>query len=149
VVDWTAELRRDHLWGNDDPLFPATAIGQNSDQQFAAIGLARAHWTTADTVQKIFKQLFEGVGLHGFNPHSFRHALAALGERICQNPEQFKAWSQNLGHEGVLTTLSSYGPVSEQRQAELIKTLAKRPEPAVDALTERVMQAVRRELASS
>lgn len=149
MVDWTAELRRDHLWGNDDPLFPATAIGQNSDQQFAAIGLARAHWTTADTVQKIFKQLFEGVGLHGFNPHSFRHALAALGERICQNPEQFKAWSQNLGHEGVLTTLSSYGPVSEQRQAELIKTLAKRPEPAVDALTERVMQAVRRELASS
>jgi integrase/recombinase XerD len=38
-----------------------------------------------------------------------------------------KAWSQNLGHEGVLTTFSSYGPVSEKRQAELIKDLASRP----------------------
>jgi integrase len=150
VAEWIAELRRDHLWGNDDPLFPATAVGQNSEQQFAAVGLARAHWATADAVQKIFKQLFEGVGLHGFNPHSFRHALAALGERTCQNPEQFKAWSQNLGHEGVLTTFSSYGPVSEHRQAELIKTLATRPEPGGDgALTERVLEAVRRELANS
>ncbi|WP_426527865.1 hypothetical protein [Bradyrhizobium sp. McL0615] len=100
VVDWIAELRRDHLWGNDDPLFPATAIGRNSNRQLAAVGLARAHWATADAVQKIFKQLFGSVGLHGFNPHSFRHALAALGERTCQNPGQFKAWSQNLGHEG-------------------------------------------------
>jgi integrase len=75
VEEWIAELRRDHLWENDDPLFPATAIGQNSEQQFAAVGLARTHWASADTVQKIFKQQFEGVGLHGFNPHSFRHAL--------------------------------------------------------------------------
>jgi site-specific recombinase XerD len=57
VVDWIAELRRDHLLGNDDPLFPATAIGQNSDQQFAAVGMARTHWATADAVQKVFKQL--------------------------------------------------------------------------------------------
>ncbi len=149
VEEWIAELRQDHLWGNDDPLFPATAMGQDSGQQFVAIGLARTHWASADAVQKIFKQLFEGVGLHGFNPHSFRHALASLGERTCVTPEQFKAWSQNLGHEGVLTTFSSYGPVSEQRQAELVKTLAKRPEQAADALTERVMQAVRRELANS
>jgi integrase/recombinase XerD len=149
VEEWIAELRRDHLWGNDDPVFPATAIGQDSAQQFAAVGLARTHWASADAVQKVFKQLFEGIGLHGFNPHSFRHALASLGERTCRNPEEFKAWSQNLGHEGVLTTFSSYGPVSEQRQAELIKTLAKRPEQKSDALTERVLQAVRRELANS
>jgi integrase len=94
VEDWIAELRRDHLWGNDDPLFPATAIGLDLEQQFAATGLARKHWASADAVQKIFKQSFEAVGLHGFNPHSFRHALAALGERICRNPEEFKAWSQ-------------------------------------------------------
>ena len=91
VEEWIAELRRDHLWGNDDPLFPATAIGRDSEQQFAAMGLARAHWATADAVQKIFKQLFEGAGLHGFNPHSFRHALAALAERTCRSPEDFKA----------------------------------------------------------
>lgn len=149
LVEWIAELRGDHLWGNDDPLFPATAIGQDAEQQFAAVGLSRTHWATADAVQKIFKQLFESAGLHGFNPHSFRHALAALGERTCRNPEQFKAWSQNLGHQGVLTTFSSYGAVSEQRQAELIKALAECPEQKDDGLTERVIQAVRRELATN
>jgi len=151
VEEWIAELRRDHLWGNDDPLFPATAIGQDAEQQFAAVGLARTHWASADAVQKIFKELFEGIGLHGFNPHSFRHALAALAERTCESPEDFKAWSQNLGHSGVLTTFFSYGTVSEQRQAEIIKRLVKRPEKdaQADALTERLMLAVRRELANS
>jgi integrase len=151
VEEWIAELRRHHLWGNDDPLFPATAIGQNAEQQFAAVGLARTHWASADTVQKIFKELFEGIGLHGFNPHSFRHALAALAEGTCGSPEDFKAWSQNLGHSGVLTTFFSYGTVSEQRQAEIIKRLVKRPkkDAQADALTERLMLAVRRELANS
>ena len=40
-----------------------------------------------------------------------------------QSPEEFKAWSQNLRHQGVLTTLYSYGDVPDYRQAELIKKL--------------------------
>ncbi len=52
-----------------------------------------------------------------------------LGQRCCQNPEQLKAWSQNLGHESVLTTLYSYGTVAPARQAEIIKTLG-RPDAA-------------------
>ncbi|MBO6609348.1 hypothetical protein [Altererythrobacter sp.] len=44
-----------------------------------------------------------------------------LGERLCGSPEEFKAWSQNLGHERVLTTLTSYGTVPAARQAELIR----------------------------
>jgi hypothetical protein len=43
---------------------------------------------------------------------------------VCRTPEQFKAWSQNLGHEGVLTTFYSYGSVAERRQGEIIKSLA-------------------------
>jgi hypothetical protein len=35
--------------------------------------------------------------------------------------EALKAWSQNLGHQGLLTTLTSYGSVATARQAELIK----------------------------
>ena len=57
------------------------------------------------------------------NPHSLRKTLSQLGERICRTPEEFKAWSQNLGHENVLTTFTSYGEVSLHRQAELLKGL--------------------------
>ena len=45
-----------------------------------------------------------------------------IGEQMCQTPEQFKAWSQNLGHESPLTTFTSYGKVSLHRQGELIRS---------------------------
>jgi hypothetical protein len=35
-----------------------------------------------------------------------------------------KAWSQNLGHEKVLTTFLSYGEITCQRQGEIIRMLA-------------------------
>jgi integrase len=148
VGDWISELRCDHLWGNDDPLFPAPLIKQGPDRQFSATGIARVHWAGANAAQKIFKQAFEVIGLPGYNPHSFRHALAALGEKVCRTPEEFKAWSQNLGHEGVLTTLSSYGAVPEQRQAELIKALASRSTPSVDGLVAKLAAVVHSEFAS-
>ncbi len=43
---------------------------------------------------------------------------------MCKTPEEFKSWSQNLGHESPLTTFSSYGYVDEDRQCELIKKIA-------------------------
>jgi hypothetical protein len=52
VEEWIGKLRRDHLWGNDDPLFPATAIGQNAERQFSATGVARTHWVSADACEK-------------------------------------------------------------------------------------------------
>ena len=76
----------------------------------------------------IFRESFIGAGLRYANPHSFRKTLAQLGERLCRTPEEFKAWSQNLGHEQVLTTFSSYGQVAADRQAELIRRLAQRGE---------------------
>ena len=123
VSDWVNFLREEKLWGNDDPLFPATRIEQNAKLQFQAAGLDRKHWSSAATIRKIFREAFESAGLPYFNPHSFRNTLVGLGETVCQTPEQFKAWSQNLGHEKVLTTFTSYGEVGTRRQAEIIKSL--------------------------
>src|SRR5262249_53133278 len=63
--------------------------------------------------------------------HSFRKTLALLGGQICKSPEEYKAWSQNLGHENVLTTFSSYGDVAGHRQAEIIRALGNSVQPAV------------------
>jgi integrase len=121
VEEWIFELTTAHLWGRDDPLFPATLIKQDADRKFQAAGISRKQWRNADAARKIFREAFEAIGLRGFNPHSFRHALALFGEQHCRSPEEFKAWSQNLGHENVLTTLCSYGTVPPHRQAEIIK----------------------------
>lgn len=120
LSEWIEELRRDHGWGDDDPLFPATLVGLNDNQQFSAVGIARSTWANAEPVRRIFRVAFESVGLPYFNPHSFRKTLARLGEQLCRTPEEFKAWSQNLGHEQVSTTLSSYGTVPRHRQGEII-----------------------------
>ena len=138
---WINELRREKLWGHDDPLFPATQLELNDAHQFAAAGLARKHWSTASPIRAIFRQAFESAGLPYFNPHSFRHTLVQLGERLCQSPEDFKAWSQNLGHEGVLTTFYSYGSVAQRRQGDIIHALAK-PPTAPSANSEEIAQAV-------
>ena len=45
------------------------------------------------------------------------------GLRICRTAEEFKAWSQNYGHNKVLTTLTSYETVPLSRQEELIGDL--------------------------
>lgn len=124
LADWVSYLRQEQLWGNDDPLFPATRVAVGASQQFAACGLERRHWSNATPIRTIFREAFEAAGLPYFNPHSLRKTLVRLGESVCKTPEEFKAWSQNLGHEEVLTTFYSYGEVSERRQSELIKALA-------------------------
>ena len=58
-----------------------------------------------------------------FNPHSFRDTLVSLAQKLCQTPEEYKSWSQNLGHENVLTTFTSYGAVQHQRQGEIFQEL--------------------------
>ena len=124
VTEWVIYLRDKKLWGNDDPLFPSTRIELGPSRQFEAAGLKRAHWSTATPIRKIFREAFVNAGLPYFNPHSFRNTLVQLGQEVCKTPEQFKAWSQNLGHEKVLTTFLSYGEVACQRQGEIISDLA-------------------------
>jgi integrase len=125
VVEWVKYLRQEKLWCLDDPLFPPTKIVVSASRQFAASGLDRNHWRSAGPIRKIFKEAFAAAGLPYFNPHSFRKTLALLGGRRCKSPEEYKAWSQNLGHENVLTTFSSYGDVARHRQAEIIRGVGK------------------------
>ena len=90
----------------------------DEDHCFRADGLSRSAWSNATPIRNIFKEAFTAAGLPYANPHSVRKTLAQLGERLCRTAEEFKAWSQNLGHEQVLTTFSSYGQVARERQAE-------------------------------
>ena len=118
VADWTQELARDHLWGPDDPLFPATEMGLAPDGGFSPVGLARRGWASSEPVREIFRHAFAAAGLPYFNPHSFRAMLVRHAMTLNLSPEAMKAWSQNLGHADVLTTFTSYGAVPVHRQGE-------------------------------
>lgn len=145
VAEWVRFLRDEKLWGNDDPLFPATRITLGQTRQFEAAGLDRAHWSTATPIRTIFREAFERAGLPYFHPHSLRKTLVRLGEEVCKSPEAFKAWSQNLGHEQVLTTFMSYGKVATERQGEIIREIGT-PKPSAQPTAEDIAEAVARKL---
>ena len=148
VTEWVSYLRIEKLWGNDEPLFPATRVALGPDRQFTAAGLARQHWSNASPIRTIFREAFDIAGLPYFNPHSFRNTLVQLGQQICKTPEDFKAWSQNLGHEKVLTTFLSYGEVTSQRQGEIIRKLAT-PQKGEPTDADEIAEAVYKKLRSS
>ncbi len=148
LVDWVTYLRQDLLCGNDDPLFPKCRMEIDADRQFHVAGLAREHWSTATPIREIFKAACARAGVPYFNPHSIRNTLVQLGQQRCRNPEELKAWSQNLGHEQVLTTLLSYGEVADHRQRELIRGLVEQrgtPLTDADAFADAVVRKLRLE----
>jgi integrase len=123
VYDWVNYLKEELHWSNDDPLFPKTNVITGDDRVFKASGLKKEHWSTTSPIRAIFRDAFESASLPYFIPHSFRDTLTVLGEKTCNSPEEFKAWSQNLGHEGVMTTFFSYGEVQQHRQGEIFQQL--------------------------
>jgi integrase len=141
--DWVVYLNREKLFGPDDPLFPATARRLDENGNFAAAGLERRHWKSADAIRRIFKQRFKAAGLPYFYPHLIRSTIGRLGEQIC-NPEEWKAWSQNLGHEHVGTTFNSYGKVASHRQAEIFETMRRKRQQRTSSSDEPDAETIRR-----
>lgn len=119
--DWVNELRREHFYSGSDPLFPKTKVGVGASGKFEVLGIERAPWTSASSAAKIFKQAFSDAGFPPFSPHRVRDTIAELAKDHCRTPEDYKAWSQNMGHEDVLTTFRSYGSVAPGRQIELME----------------------------
>jgi integrase len=134
VSDYIAMLTDDLGFGPDDPLFPATRLAQAEDRSFAAAGLGRTPWRTTGPIRQIFRDAFAAARLPYVNPHAFRKTLVRFGETLCRSPEEWKAWSQNLGHESEMTTFVGYGQVPGHRQAEIMRTLAAPAPPKFEGL---------------
>src|SRR5215469_9698422 len=141
LEEWVCFLREEQLWCNNDPLFPSTRVEPGIDHQFGVTGLDRSHWSSASPIRTIFREAFQTAGLPYFNPHSFRNTLVRLGQDLCKSPEAFKAWSQNLGHEKVLTTFTSYGAVACDRQGQILRGLAI-PQQAIQSSPNGIAEAI-------
>jgi integrase len=140
VVDWVTFLREEKGFGPDDPLFPKTRVARGDDLAFRVMTLDRAPWANANPVRQIFREASARAGLAYANPHSFRDTLVQLAYDLKLDPEAFKAWSQNLGHEQMLTTFCSYGQIPPARQGEIMRGLGRRN---TDSSTEPPPEAIR------
>ncbi len=128
VVDWLAYAKDVLGMDSASPVFPATCVEQNpANLTFENKGLSKAFWANAAPVRKVFREAFHRVGLPYFHPHTVRHMLVAWGmENLSQI--EFKALSQNLGHEHAMTSYTSYGYIQPEKQVNLIRGIGKRSE---------------------
>jgi integrase len=121
AIEWHAGLIEDPRRGPQDPLFPATELGLNELGVFQPQGLGSRGWSSSGPIRDVFRAAFKGAGLPYFNPHSIRDMLVHHFMALDLPIETMKCLSQNLGHQGLLTTITSYGSIPTQRQGELIK----------------------------
>lgn len=119
---WMTHLCEERLWGPEDALFPKAEV-KNWNGAFVRTGFSRQPYSSAAKLNKIVRGAFAAVQMPEYTPHSFRKTLAKFGDEICTTLEQLKAWSLNLGHEKLATTINSYIPVSRERQAEVLRHL--------------------------
>ena len=124
VIRWIAELKDEHLFAPTDSLFPKTTVTQDDNKSFRAEGIEPAFWRDASPVRAIFKEAFVTAALPYFPPHTLRHTLGHLMQTACRTAQQIKAWNQNLGHENVATTLTSYGTIDPHLQGEVIAAIS-------------------------
>ena len=66
VIDWVDYLRREKLWGADDPLFPATKIVVGANRHFEVSGIDGKHWSSAAPIRKIFDPRHVAESAGGF-----------------------------------------------------------------------------------
>ncbi len=124
-IDWLDYLKSEKGFKRKDALFPAMKSGLRKDGSLGIVGFSRDCMKSDTTIRNIIEDAFESAGLKRYHPHSFRHTLIDLGYKRCNTTEDFKAWSQNLGHNSVLTTLTSYGTLPNEIQMNVMERIEK------------------------
>ena len=118
-------LREVELIGPEDALFPKAEVKPVKGKGFTNLGLARKGYSNAAKLNTIIKGAFAAVQMPQYTPHAFRKTLTVLGDELCRNRTEFKAWSMNLGHDSVATTINSYLPMTTQGQMESIRSMGR------------------------
>lgn len=116
VKDWVDYLIQNRHFSASNPLFPRTrVIRDESTSEFSSSAVEPVFWKSAGPIRSILKTRSECAELPYYKPHAFRHAASQLALRQCASPEEFRAVSQNLGHENVGTTLTNYAKLTPER----------------------------------
>lgn len=123
VEDYLAYLKTEEGFTPNDYLFTSSAVGHDENDQFCRAGITKERWANTQPMRDIFRAAFNAVDLPYFNPHSFRKTLWALTTEWGLDEEARRAWSQNLGHEKMDTSVNYYGHISLDRQrARILET---------------------------
>ena len=120
---WVEFLRNELFFGAEDALFPKPAM-RLENGKFIFDRLSRDTYANTSKINSVVRSAFASVQMPDYAPHSLRKTNVQLMVELRLTTEQEKAWSQNLGHESMITTVSAYMPVSPEHQQNLIREMA-------------------------
>ncbi len=134
IKDWVDYLKKEKLFTDADPLFPATKNEHEGDNSHSFVGdnIERRFWSTTGGIRLVFKKRFEAADLEYFSPHAFRHTATKIALELCKTPAQFKAVSQNLGHENMATTMFDYAALPDDEVEKKVKSIGQTDEDDVN-----------------
>jgi integrase/recombinase XerD len=118
--DYIKFLLGDRGLSSNSPLFPRNKKG---GPMVAQRELDTTFWKHTGSANSIFKEALSQLGFNGYCPHSVRNSLVHHGYDLCKSISQIVAWSQNLGHEDVKITFSTYGYLDDFQRGKLINNM--------------------------
>ncbi|MCK0104370.1 site-specific integrase [Pseudohalocynthiibacter sp. F2068] len=124
LEEWVIYLKEVKLFGPEDALFPKPLREIAPGGGFVFNTLSRDGYAGAAKLNAIIRNAFAMVQMPEYTPHSFRKTLTLHGDQVCTTMEEMKAWSLNMGHDNLATTVNSYLPVTRQRQAEILQGMS-------------------------
>lgn len=137
--EWMAELHGLGL-ASSDPLFPR-------DLELVRIE-AGEHlnagefpvWQTSSKVRAIVRDAFLAAGLPRHCPHVFRHMFAKHIFALRPAADEMIAFSINLGHKKLETTLNPYARPDEETRGRLIAGLGRKEDGTEEADVDAIME---------
>jgi integrase len=122
VLAWLKELATNGF-RTDDALFPAAEHLQCSRAKLSAQDRPSIPPMRSNAGVNHAFAMASKRSANDYSPHSARHCLAALGEKLCNSPEARKAWSLNLGHANEATTQVHYAKLTNKQLDEVFQSL--------------------------
>lgn len=128
IKNWVNYLKNEHNFCDKDPLFPNIknyAGGIIADKKFTL---------TENSVNKMLEKRCKQAGIPKYHPHAIRHFSTYSCNERAYNGLQLKAFSQNMGHENISTTLEKYANMPAEQYISIIEDILENEHDYSDVL---------------
>lgn len=109
IRNWISFLKAEHGFKDGDPLFPVVK------------DVVKKNFMNGEgDYRKMIAKRCRDVSLPEYHPHAFRHAHIYKALSYVSNGWQFRALSQNVGHESMMTILEKYAKMKPEEYMRVL-----------------------------
>lgn len=120
IVNWVNLLIKDYKFDKSAPLFPKITIDFKDTSKYI---VTKEFYKKQGSISSILRKRFKNIGQKRFSAHKFRHLALDTAFGLIRSGKQFKAISQNVGHESMTTALKHYANMAPHEYKEIIRNI--------------------------